>query len=104
VHCYWEDEEGLRSPDGGLAFAEYRRRWPHKLFFVTEFGNVSIDTDSATKGGQYVSYYRDLRNQAGLGAAFCFVLSAASGYQHEAWRREDGQMTTIPSLVGDRQF
>jgi len=104
VHCYWEDEEGFRSPDGGLAYAEYRRRWPHKLFFATEFGNVSLESDSATKGSQYVEYYRDLRNQANLGAAFCFVLSAATGYGHEVWRREDGQMTAIPSLVGDRQF
>jgi murein DD-endopeptidase MepM/ murein hydrolase activator NlpD len=104
VHCYWEDEQGVRSADGGLAFAEYQRRWPRKLLFITEFANVSLEADSATKGRQYVEYYRDLRNRAGLGAAFCFALSACSGYEHEVWRREDGQVTTIPALVGDRQF
>lgn len=104
VHCSWEDEQGIRSPEGGLAYAEYQRRWPHKLFFVTEFSNVSLSTDSVTKGRQYVEYYRDLRNRAGIGAAFCFVLSASAGFEHEVWRREDGQMTTIPALVGDRQF
>jgi murein DD-endopeptidase MepM/ murein hydrolase activator NlpD len=104
VHCYWEDEQGIRSPEGGLTFAEYQRRWPHKLLFVTEFGNVSPDSDSATKGRQYVEYYRDLRNRAGIAAAFSFVLSASEGYEHEVWRREDGQMTAIPALVGDRQF
>jgi hypothetical protein len=104
IHCYWEDEEGAHFPDDGLVFAEYQRRWPHKLFFITEFGNVSLDSDSTTKGRQYVEYYRDLRNRAGIGAAFCFVLSAATGFENEVWRREDGQMTAIPALVGDRQF
>jgi hypothetical protein len=104
VHCYWEDEGSMRSAEAGFLFAEYQRRWPHKLLLITEFGNISPQSDSTTKGRQYVEYYRDLRHRVGIGAAFCFVLSASGAFEHEVWRREDGQLTAIPVLVGDRQF
>ncbi len=104
VHCYWRNADEMLSAEHGLGFLEYRSRWPDKLLFVTEFSNPSAAVDSQTKGDQYVQYYRLLRHRAGLGAAFCFVLSASSGVVHETWRAEDGRATAIPDLVGARDF
>ena len=104
VHCYWQDEDEMLSSEHGLNFRGYRHRWPAKLILVTEFSNPASDVDSRTKGEQYVRYYRHLRYLPGIGAAFCFVLSASSGYAHEAWRRENGQLSMIPSVVGGRDF
>ena len=53
---------------------------------------------------QYVDYYRRLRNIKGIGAAFSFVLSASSNFPHEVWRREDGHISEIVQLVGNRNF
>ncbi len=104
VHCYWTDEGGMRSRGDGLGFLEYQRRWPDKLLFITEFSNPSPQVDMHTKGRQYLEYYRLLRQHAGVGAAFAFVLSASADFPHEAWRREDGEMTVIPAIIGSRDF
>ena len=104
AHCYWIDKEGMRSRNDGMGFLEYQRRWPDKLLFITEFSNPSPHVDMRSKGEQYVEYYRILRQQPGLGAAFSFVLSASADFPHEAWRRENGQMTFIPAIVGSRDF
>jgi hypothetical protein len=103
-HCYWLDDGGMLANDGGLVYEEYRRRYPNKLLFITEFSNPSHSVDPRTKGQQYVNYYRRLRNVPGLGAAFSFVLSASSGFPQEAWRLENGTITDIPKLVGQRNF
>ena len=104
VHCYWTDEESMYSREGGLGFLEYQRRWPDRLLFITEFSNPSPQVDMHAKGRQYLEYYRLLRQSAGIGAAFSFVLSASAGFPHEAWRREDGEMTVIPGIIGSRDF
>jgi hypothetical protein len=104
VHCYWTDEEGMRSREDGLGFLEYQRRWPDKLLFITEFSNPSPQVDMQSKGRQYLEYYRLLRQYAGIGAAFSFVLSASADFPHEVWRREDGEMTVIPAIIGSRDF
>jgi hypothetical protein len=104
VHCYWTDEAGMHSRDDGMGFLEFRRRWPDKLLFVTEFSNPLPGVDLRTKATQYVDYYRILRDEPGVGAAFSFVLSASTSFPHEAWRREDGRATVIPALVGSRDF
>jgi hypothetical protein len=104
VHCYWTDEEDMRSREDGLGFLEYQRRWPDKLLFITEFSNPSPQVDMRTKGGQYLEYYRLLRQNTGIGAAFSFVLSSSADFPHESWRREDGEMTVIPAIIGNRDF
>jgi len=104
VHCYWRNEAEMLSSAGGLGFQEYQRRWPDKLFFITEFSNPSPQVDMQTKGRQYVQFFRILRHRPGFGAAFCFVLSASTGMSHETWRHEDGRTTAIPALIGGRGF
>ncbi len=103
-HCYWLDEGGRLAADGGLVYEEYRRRYPDKLLFITEFSNPSDKVDRQAKGQQYVNYYRRLRDLPGLGAAFSFVLSGSSGFPNEVWRLENGTMTEIPKIVGQRNF
>ena len=95
-------ESEFNSAAGGLGYVEYRRRFPDKLLFITEFSNPTQGTDKATKGQQYVRYYQHLRSVPGLGAAFAFVLSSSSGFDTETWRTEGGLVTEIPGLVGAR--
>ncbi len=104
VHCYWLDEDGMSAADDGMGLLAFQRYWPHKLVFVTEFSNPSTTVSMQEKGQQYLRYYHTLRNLPGVGAAFSFVLSASADFPHEAWRREDGQMTVIPAIVGNRDF
>ncbi len=103
-HCYWINDADQVSATGGLVYEEYRRRYPNKLLFITEFSNPTDNTDTRTKGNQYVTYYKRLRSLPGLGAAFSFVLSASAYFPNEAWRLEDGRLTEIPGVVGGRNF
>jgi murein DD-endopeptidase MepM/ murein hydrolase activator NlpD len=103
-HCYWVSDSDQLAPTGGLVYEEYRRRYPNKLLFITEFSNPTDNTNTRIKGQQYVNYYKRLRDLPGLGAAFAFVLSASAYFPNEAWRLEDGMMTDIPKIVGARNF
>ena len=103
-HCYWTNENHMNQLDGGMHFEEYRRRFPQKLLFITEFSNPTEHTQLRAKAQQYVEYYRRLRNKSGMGAAFSFVGSASAFFPHEAWRKEDGTLTEIPRVVGSRNY
>ena len=86
----------------GLPPGEYRRRYPDKLLFVTEFSNVAPLVDKSTKGQQYARYYQMVRNIPGLGGVFSFILSATEGFQTEVWRDESGNLSAIPAQVAAR--
>ncbi len=103
-HCYWISDADMLRPGGGQVYAEYRRRYPEKLLFITEFSNPSSETSPRAKGQQYVEYYRRLREVSGVGAAFSFVISASANFPHEIWRSEDGRASEIATLVGRRAF
>lgn len=102
VHCFWSDESGVFSPEGGYAYRVYRERWPDKPLLITEFSNTSPLVSMEDKAQEYAAYYAFLRQQPGLAAAFSFVASAAEGYEHEAWRAEDGTLSAIPDAIGAR--
>ena len=103
-HCYWEYEDQMLHPTGGLVYEEYRRHFPDKLLFVTEFSNPREGIKARVKGQQYLEYYRRLRDIRGIGAAFSFVVSASSDFPHEVWRSEDGVSRGISKLIGQRNF
>jgi murein DD-endopeptidase MepM/ murein hydrolase activator NlpD len=103
-HCYWINDTDMMQASGGLVYEEFRRIYPEKLLFITEFSNPFSEVTARSKGQQYVDYYRRLRNVKGLGAAFSFVLSASSNFPHEVWRGEDGQVSDIAQLIGNRNF
>ncbi len=102
VHCYWQTETEMAAERGGFGFQEYRRRYPDKLLFVTEFSNVAPLVDKSTKGQQYARYYQMVRNIPGLGGVFSFILSATEGFQTEVWRDESGNLSAIPAQVAAR--
>lgn len=102
VHCYWLSDAEMAQAGGGRVYEEYRRKYPDKLLFITEFSNPGPWVDAPTRGQQYVRYYNALRAVPGIGAAFAFVLSASANFPHEVWRREDGSLTEIPGIVGAR--
>ncbi len=76
VHTYWLDDLGMRAPTGGRLFDEYRRRFPEKMLFITEFNNPSTQLSSKQRAEQYHEYYRMIRTEPGLGAAFVYALSS----------------------------
>lgn len=100
VHCFWADEGGAFSPEGGYAYRAYRNHWPDKPLLITEFSNTSPHVPMEDKAQEYAEYYAFLRRQPGLAAAFSFAVSAATGYEHEAWRAEDGAVSAIPEVIG----
>jgi murein DD-endopeptidase MepM/ murein hydrolase activator NlpD len=104
VNCYWNDSEGMKMPDGGRVYEEYRFRFPDKLLFITEFYNPSASIDPLNKGQQYLEYYRMLRELPGIGAVFAFVLSAPAGHDAITWRAEGRQGSRIAGIIGNRKF
>jgi hypothetical protein len=70
-------------------------RFPEKLMFITEFYNASSHTLPADKAAEYLEFYHSLRNTAGVGAAFGYALSASSGHDTLAWRKEGDEDSDI---------
>jgi murein DD-endopeptidase MepM/ murein hydrolase activator NlpD len=102
VNCSWADPSEMMSFEGGLLFEEYRRRYPDKLIFVTEFSNPSAEAEARVKGQQYLDFFRMIQQSRGVGAAFAFALSASSGHDTVVWRGRDGTRTGIPEVIGGR--
>lgn len=101
VHCYWQSAELMEDEAvGGRVYRQYRQRYPDKLIFITEFSNRT--EPPAVKASEYLAYYQSLRHEAGIGAAFAFVMSASSGFSSEVWRDETGRLSEIPARVGAR--
>jgi hypothetical protein len=104
LHCYWRTEAEMLAPAGGMGWQDYRRRYPEKLLFITEFSNPTSNVTMTVKARQYVRYYEGLRSVPGLGAAFSFVASASASFPHEAWRGEDGRLSEMVTIVGGRSL
>lgn len=102
LHCYWRDDAEMDSEAGGRGYVAYRKMYPEKLLFVSEFSNPRHDVPHHVKGQQYVRYYQNCRNFAGLGAVYAFLSSASAYFPHEAWRLESGEITDITRVVGAR--
>ena len=104
VNCFWVNEVEMNKVEGGMYFKAIRERFPAKLIFITEFGNVNRQATPLVKGHEYVKYWRALREFPGIGAAFCQVVSAAHGYDGMVWRDEAGMLTEIVNKVREREF
>jgi hypothetical protein len=99
VNCYWTDKKGMKSLGGGMRYEVYRRRFPTKLLFITEFQNTSTRIEAGIKGQEYLEYYQMLRDFSGLGAAFAYAISAVESHHANVWRSEDGVISEIPQIV-----
>jgi murein DD-endopeptidase MepM/ murein hydrolase activator NlpD len=102
VNCSWTEPSGLASPEGALLVEEYRRRYPDKLLFVTEYGNPALDVSARVKGEQYLDFCYRLRQGRGIGAAFAFALSAVAGHDAVVWRTPGIGGSEISEIFGAR--
>ena len=96
VHAYYLSMEEVRNQAIDLV-KSYRRRWPDKLLFVTEFSNPDPAGNVAAieKGRQARAFYELCNQIPGVGAAYYFVVSG-TGWDRQALRREgEGQSTGI---------
>ena len=94
VHCYWQTEDMLTSDDGGQFYQ--RIPYKHVPMLITEFSNPAADVPKTVKADQYNRYLKTLQS-GNIKAAFCFISTASSGFEHETWN------TDMARIVGARQ-
>jgi hypothetical protein len=104
AHAYWQDLNHPSFPitgeEAGMYWRRFRNRFPDKLLMITEFSNNNGSIDPVEKGRQYSEYYRLLRNERNVGAAFSFALSwPGQDVNREGWEA-DGRETGIAGEVG----
>lgn len=104
VHGYWQTEGQMQSLDGGMSWRRFRRLYPDKLLFVTEFGNPI--QPKPVVANQYARYYGLLRRAAGIGAAFSYISSTSdlSESARWGWTDEAGRDVGIAREIGRRRF
>jgi len=96
VHAYYLTMDEVR----GAAIEQvkkFRRRFPKKLIFVTEFSNPDPEhkISAAEKGRQAKEFFRLCGEIPGVGAAYYFIVSG-SGWDHQGLRRDgNGRSTGI---------
>ena len=104
VHGYWQTEAQMHSLDGGFTWQRYRRLFPDKLLFITEFGNPT--QPKAVVANQYARYYGLLRRIPGLGGAFSYISSTSDRSESArwSWTDETGRDVGIAREIGRRRF
>jgi hypothetical protein len=93
VHTYYASWDELNGSTIDLV-RKYRRRWPNKLLFVSEFGNGSGGLTGEEKGRQARHFFRLCNQIPGVGGAFYYIVSGG-GWESWALRREDGSSAGI---------
>ena len=93
IHAYYSDWNELETKTIGIV-KEYRRRWPNKLLFITEFGNGNPKTSAVEKGRQARKFYQLCNEIPGVGGAFYYIISG-SGWHDWALRSEGGGSSGI---------
>lgn len=104
AHSYWQQPAHqppfpINGLNAGFFWRGCRDRFPDKLLMVTEFSNNSGHVSDADKGNQYGEYYRLLRREPNVGAAFAFALNwPGQDHNREGWEFKGG-VTAIPDRV-----
>ena len=95
VHAYYISMDEVSSNAIKLVKA-YRRDWPDKLIFVSEFSNPDpfIQNSAMQKGEQARAFMQQCQKIPGIGGAYYFIVSGP-GWERQALRREDGTSTGI---------
>lgn len=92
VHAYYTTMEQVETEAIALV-KKFRRMFPDKLIFVTEFSNPdpAQNIPASEKGKQAKRFYELCSQIPGVGAAYYFIISG-SGWDHQALRRDaDGR-------------
>jgi hypothetical protein len=100
VNCHWADYFSMRSLEGGRSYETYLKRYTDKLLIITEFSNPTTGLEATSRGEQYLDYYRMLREEEAIGAAFALGISSTEGYEALVWDDEE----EIASTIGARSF
>jgi hypothetical protein len=109
AHSYWQHPDQppfpMNGDNSGMKWRTFRSLFPDKLIMVTEFSNNrtqfnNMPTTEIDKGNQYVQYYKLLRQEPNLGAAFAFALNwPGQDVNREGWVFKNGE-TQIGGVVG----
>jgi len=102
AHSYWQTVAQITNDDHGMYWRRFRTRFPDKLLMITEFSNNARGVDPEEKGRQYADYYKLLRREPNLGAAFAFALSWPDQDKNREGWESVGQETAIPGVIGSR--
>jgi murein DD-endopeptidase MepM/ murein hydrolase activator NlpD len=100
VNCHWADYFSMRSLEGGRSYETYLKRYTDKLLIITEFNNPTAGLGATSRGEQYLDYYRMLREEEAIGAAFALGISSTEGYEGLVWDDDKD----IASRIGARSF
>lgn len=92
LHAYFANMDEVHSGATRLV-REYRKQFPDKLLFVTEYSNPLTQVPSAEKGRQNKEFLRLISDIPGVGAAYYFLVSG-NGWEHQALRREGSAQST----------
>lgn len=104
AHSYWQTADTgpfpITSEEAGMYWRRIHATAPDKLLMITEFSNNSGAASPTEKGKQYLRYYKLLRDEQNVGAAFAFALNwPGQDNNREGWE-SGGQETDIAKTVG----
>jgi hypothetical protein len=85
VNCSWTNMSEMISKHGRGKVVAYRKAFPHKLLFVTEFNNPSLTVKPEVKAQQYLSFRRQIGSVPGVGAIFSYAMSSTDDNSSLAW-------------------
>ena len=103
VPCLWTNPDERESPDHGRLYRRYRERYPDKLLFITEFGSQGVGLEAGVDPQEYLEYYRSLRPEPNVGAAFADVL-LGTATPTAWWAYADGTPGALGNVVGARRW
>lgn len=92
VHYYWTGMSEVQSAQGKGRVMAYRKAFPNKLLFVTEFNNPSSSVKTDVKAQQYLAFKRQVSSVSGVGAIFSYAISSDEGNPSFVWTSKTGSM------------
>ncbi len=100
VHAYFANLEEVRGP-AIETVRDFRRRWPDKLLFVTEFSNPTQGRSPEDRGAEIKEFYRLCNEVPGVGAAYYFIISGTN-WDHQALRFDNDRLRPNSTGVLER--
>lgn len=98
VHAYYVNMAEVQGSAIELV-KRYRRSWPEKLLFITEFSNPNENAPVAEKGPQAKEFYQLCAQIPGIGAAYYFIVSGTGWDSQSLRRNNDGLSTGLVDLM-----
>lgn len=103
INMHWMERGGIGDFAQDVVDS-YRRRFPTKLLFITEFYSPVTGLSTEARAHHYLEVYEKMLDLDGVGAAFAYPLSAAQGHEGIVWRREGVRESELALKIGRRAF